>query len=271
MTSKHDQIIARDAVFAPRATTRIWLEEPSEQNPYIAKRARCHGYDLLDLMRQCTFVEVMYLLFRGELPSREAGVLLEQLMIGLINPGPRHPATRAAINAGIGKTLPEHILPISLQVLGGKYLGAGSVDEAMRFIRSNIKKSPTDVAKVQLESYSPPEEGDVSLVAGFGSYYGDTDLQTAQVADQLRTLPGDHQALDWGCEFAAAIAAQKMGWLAQGLAAAVFCDLGFQPRAGAGLYQLLSAPGLLAHGVEYANKPITALPRISDDHYVIES
>lgn len=60
------------------------------------------------------------------------------------------------------------------------------------------------------------------------------------------------------------------GWLATGVAAAAFCDLGFMPRAAAGLFQLLCAPGLLAHGVELANKPVTALPWISDDDYVIE-
>lgn len=270
VTHKHDEIIARDAVFAPRASTRIWLEESSEQNPYIAQNARCHGYDLLELTQQRSFIEVLYLLFRAELPNQDEARLLEQLMIALINPGPRHPAVRAAVNAGIGKTLPEHILPISLQVLGGEYLGAGSVEDAMRFVRSDVKKSPKEVAEALLETYSPPAEGDSNLVAGFGSYFGDIDLLTQRIADQLALLPGDHRALDWGCRFTAAIAKNKMGWLPQGLAAAVFCDLGFQPRAGAGLYQLLSAPGLLAHGVEYANKPITSLPRVSDEHYVIE-
>ena len=61
-----------------------------------------------------------------------------------------------------------------------------------------------------------------------------------------------------------------MGWLSVGVAAAVFADLGFHPRYGAGLFQLLSAPGLLAHGMEQANKPITAMPFVSDNAYVID-
>ena len=62
-----------------------------------------------------------------------------------------------------------------------------------------------------------------------------------------------------------------MGWLATGVVAAVLTDLGFPPRAAAGIYQIISAPGLLAHGVELANKPLTAMPFISDEDYIIES
>ena len=55
-----------------------------------------------------------------------------------------------------------------------------------------------------------------------------------------------------------------------GIAAAVFTDLGFSPRAGAGLFQLLGAPGLLAHGAELANKPVTAMPFVKDENYAIK-
>lgn len=61
-----------------------------------------------------------------------------------------------------------------------------------------------------------------------------------------------------------------MGWLTTGVVAAVLAELGFQPRAAAGLYQYLCAPGLLAHGIEMSNKPVTSMPFISDKNYVIE-
>ena len=36
---------------------------------------------------------------------------------------------------------------------------------------------------------------------------------------------------------------------------------------GRSLFQLLAAPGLLAHGLEMANKPLSAMPFVSDDNY----
>jgi citrate synthase len=84
------------------------------------------------------------------------------------------------------------------------------------------------------------------------------------------TLPGAGKILNWTNEFAHALLSHKMGWLPAGLAAAVFVDLGFQPRLGPGLFQLISAPGLFAHGIELANKPLTSMPFINDENYVIE-
>ena len=52
-----------------------------------------------------------------------------------------------------------------------------------------------------------------------------------------------------------------------GLAAACFVDLGFTPIASACLYQLAAAPGLLAQGLEMANKELTAMPFVNDRNY----
>lgn len=262
---------ARKDTYAQNITTRIWQETPSATNPYVATQAHCHGYDLLDLIQQRSFCDVLYLLFRGELPSAEQAKMLESLMVALINPGPRHPATRAAINAGIGKTHPEHMLPIALSVMGGKYLGAGDIESSMRFIRTSMKKPPKAVAADLLATCDQPDRGDISVAPGFGSYFGSSDTLTQNIANQLSELPGQWDALQWCQQFVAGLPSHHFGWLPQGLASAVFCDLGFLPRAGVGLYQLISSPGLLAHGLEFANKPITAIPRVSDENYVIES
>ena len=66
----HEKVRSRNEAFTQRTATRIWHEEPSEDNPYIAASALCHGYDLFELMEKRSFVEVFYLLFRGELGCR---------------------------------------------------------------------------------------------------------------------------------------------------------------------------------------------------------
>lgn len=270
MKGEQRKVRSRNEVFARRTATRIWQEQAMEENPYIAASCRCYGYDLLELMEKRSFVDVLFLLLRGDLPSREQAMLLESLMIALINPGPRHPATRAAMLAGVGKTDPVHILPISLSILGGSHLGAGSVEEGIRFFRKQLKKEPQMVAREIMADSSPPDEGDWHPAPGFGSRFGNIDKIPEQIAKRLKGLAGVGKALPWGCDFAEVLQPHGVGWLLTGLAAAVFSDLGFQPRAGAGLFQLLSAPGLLAHGLELANKPITAIPFPSDEDYYIE-
>lgn len=270
---KRVKVQSRNEPFSARAATRIWAEQPSSDNPYIATSALCHGYDLFALMEKRSFVDVFYLLFRGELPSAAEAQLLQTLMIALINPGPRHPATRAAMNVGVGKTNPLHILPIASAVLGGEYQGGGEVENAMRFLRKYQKTKPVDWQHLATDQDSADETADempTSTTPGFGKRHGGIDLMAAGIAERLVTLDAAGKALKWGNEFAKTLAPNGSGWFITGVAAAVFADLGFQPKAGGALFQLLGAPGLVAHGLEVANKPITAMPYVSDDNYTIE-
>ena len=269
---KHDQVRSRNEPFVHRVATRIWSEIPSEDNPFIATHALCHGYDLFELMEKRSFVDVFYLLFRGELPTKAEAQLLQTLMIALINPGPRHPATRAAMNVGVGKTAPVHILPIATAVLGGEYAGGGIVEESMRFLRKQQKLDAQQVAATLLAQYESAANVDeqLTIAPGFARHNGGVDLLAKNIALQLCALEASGKALQWGCQLAAHLETQGIGWMTTGIAAAVFADLGFQPRAGGSLFQLLGAPGLVAHGIELANKPITAMPFVSDENYVIE-
>ncbi len=270
MVKRTKKVTRRDDSYAKKISTRIWHEQPSETNPYIAQQSRCHGYDLIELVKGRSYVEVLYLLFRGDLPTEQEAAIFEQLLISFINPGPRHPATRSAIVAGVGKTDPVHILPIALSTLGGNFQGAGEVEPAVRFLRKNVKKPPEQVALALLGEGTKPVEGDWSIAPGFGSYYGGTDLMAEQLAQQLETLPGCGKLLSWGNSFSHALHEQQMGWLKTGVAAAVLADLGFLPFACASLYQLINAPGLLAHGLEYCKKPMASYPFPEDKNYVIE-
>lgn len=269
---KHDQVRSRNEPFVQRVATRIWNELPSDDNPFIASHALCHGYDLFELMEKRSFVDVFYLLFRGELPGKADAQLLQTLMIALINPGPRHPATRAAMNVGVGKTNPVHILPIAAAVLGGEHAGGGIVEESMRFLRKQQKLDAQQVASNLLQQYETTTNADEQflIAPGFGRHQGGVDLLAKNIATQLCALEASGKALQWGCQLAASMESQGIGWMTTGIAAAVFADLGFQPRAGGSLFQLLGAPGLVAHGIELANKPITAMPFVSDENYVIE-
>ncbi len=261
---------SRNEPFVDRVATRICQEVPSAHNPYIAESCQYHGYDALELAKKRSFSDVIFLLQAGELPSEQASQLFETLLVLLCNPGPRHPATRAAMNAGVGKTNPAHILPISQSVMSGEHLGGGEVSACMTFLRKHRKNVPAEIAHELIAESERPEAGDWHIAPGFGSRFGDIDIIPERNAALLMTLPGKGLALDWANEFVKPLHEHNTGWLITGLAAAVFLDLGFHPRAGAGLFQIASSPGLLAHGLELANKPRTAMPFPDDEHYFYE-
>jgi citrate synthase len=263
------EVTKRDEKHSTRPITRIWQEVPAPDDPYNPTQALCHGYDLFALVKNVSFIEVLYLLFRGELPSASQAELLEKWWIASINPGPRHPATRAAMNAAVGKTNAVHFLPIALSVLGGGHLGAEEVRQAMRFMRKHLEDDPQSVAEELLQSPRPPA-GDWHIAPGFGTRFGGLDRIANQTAALLAELSGAGPAARWASRFVQVLTPNELGWLDPGVAAAVLLDLGFDEYAAMGLFQLSRAPGVLAHGIEMVGQPTTALPFPDDDHYLIE-
>jgi citrate synthase len=263
---QHRAVESRHAPFVERTVTEIWLEKSTAENPYIASQVYCHGYDLIELMKNRSFVDVLFLLLMGELPNTQQKQLLEATMIGMINPGPRHPATQAAMSAAVGKTNPLHILPIGIAILGGNYLGAGTIEETITFFDQHKQSDIDSTFKTLIQK----EKNQSYKIPGFGKRYGGTDPIAAGMAQHLASLDAAGEALTWGEALAKKLKPFGQNWLMTGIVAAVFSDLKIPAHLGGPLYQLMSAPGLLAHGAELIKKPITAMPFVTDDHYQIE-
>ena len=83
--------------------TRIWQEQPEPGDAFAARLARCHGYDVYgEMLGQARWVDMLFLLLRGEAPSPGQAALLEDLALALANAGPRDPAVHAAMAASTG-------------------------------------------------------------------------------------------------------------------------------------------------------------------------
>ncbi len=264
---------ARGDVFCSKVSTRVCQEITGPDNPFLAERILWHGYDVLDLMERRSLVEVIFCLLKGELPSPGQAQQLQQILILLANPGPRHAGVRAVMSASVSKTEPLHFLPIGLALMGGEQLGAAEVRAAMKFLRRNLRHNPCARATELGEALSvqPRQEGEnVAPAPGFGSCFGGVDHFAGAAAARLHKSFPENAALAWGMDFAAGLESVNAGWRVTGLAAAVFAELGFTPNVGGCLFQLASSPGLLAHGIELTGKALTDMPFVSDSRYHYE-
>ncbi|MEH6627005.1 MAG: hypothetical protein V7739_11205 [Motiliproteus sp.] len=256
--------------FCEQISTEIWREKASPDNAYLVDEVRCHGYDHLALINHKSLSEVIYLLMQGELPNDGQKILFERLLISLINPGPRHNATRAVMNAAVSRTHISHLLPIGLTVLGGENQGSHDVFKAMKYLQRSQAKCPAETA-AGLSDHCAPEAGDQHLVPGFGSLYGTQDCYSKKLLANLESTGHTGQYVAWANQFVTALVQPHCGWLISGVAAAVLLDLGFSPHQGELVYQLARLPGLAAHGAEKFAKPITDMPFIAEDNYVIDN
>lgn len=250
---------ATEARARPDFTTSICLEEPQAHNPYVAERRFIAGYDVAELWRNRPYGDVLLLLLTGELPTPAQRRLLEVLLIGLLNPGPRHPAVRAAMLAGVSKTAPEHLLPIGLLTGSGTRGGALEAERAWAFISTHLAEAPAGFAGKCLV--------DGSETPGFGSSFGTLEPIWQQLATDLIAVMPEQPALRWCREFAAVLASRQQGWLPPGLVAVAGLALGLSARMTLGLFQLAIAPGVMAHGMEQTHHPISSNPMLGDEQY----
>lgn len=269
---KNIDVTKRGDAFCEKVSTAIWNEIPSNDNPYHATEARCHGYEHLSLINNKSFSEVLFLLFQGELPSKSQIKLFDTLLLSVIHPGPRHNASRAAMNAAVSKTNASHVLPLALNVLGGEWQGSREVFESMKFLSKSQHIPAVECAHEHIALAGDISElvGDWTLIAGFGSTYGSADTYSQKLADNITFNCELGSSFKWAVEFVAAITKLNVGWRVTGLFAAVLTDLGFTPYQGELLFQIASAPGIAAQASEKSEGHITEMPFVPDESYIIE-
>jgi len=271
MNSRKVNIESRNEQFSAKIKSRITLEIPSKDNEFLSKTTYTHGYNVLDLMDHCNPIDNLFLIFKGELPNALENKILTKLSIFLMNQGPRNAASRAGANAGVGRTDVNHILPIAVMGMSGNYGGSKEVENAMRFIKHNIDKDASRVAKQCLVDAPDDEEGDWIIAPGFGTDFRGQSPFLLDVKDRFIKDCPDEGHLAWCQKFIDNLPSDKnCGWRLASIVAGVLLDLGIPPRVGAGLFQILASPGALAHGVSFADKPITEIPFLKDEDYEIK-
>lgn len=232
--------------------TRIWREEPEPGDRHAATAAYCHGYDVYgEMLGRARWVDMLFLLFRGEAPSAAQVGLLESLAVALANPGPRDPSVHAAMCGGACGSPAAASLMAALAVGAGGLSGGREVLLAMEawadcetdIVRWQQHFSQRVAAKIS--GWYPPEHA-----PGFDPRRTAPTRVVLQTLDCLAGLsPGprlvwlkDHRVrLETATGTALALA---------GVAAAAYADLGFSPEEGEMLHLLLRLPGAAVHALE---------------------
>ena len=233
--------------------TRIWQEEAEPDNAFAALSCHCHGYDVYgDLLVHASWIEYLFLLFRGEAPSAQQARLLEGLAIALANPGPRDAAVHAAMCGGVGGSTSASCLMAALAVGAGASGGAREVFNAME----DWQTRGTDLALWQTGLRVKPvdDPADVWPAAGhpagfdpYGVRCTGPVLQTLahlsvlDCASSLAWLQANRSSLE---------SAAGLPLAMSGVAAAALRDLGCTPEQGEMLHLLLRLPGAAVHALE---------------------
>ena len=233
--------------------SQIWDEEPEADNPFVAAKCFCAGYDVYDeLLARASWAEYLFLLFKLDRPQPWQADLLERIAVAIANPGIRSHTVRAAMCAGVGGSTAASSLMAALAVGAGKLDGARDVFLFM----SGWRECGEDLEKWKDLITDPPKAvraevwGEIEHPPGFDPNGVSCATPVIKTLNEL-TKHSQGTGLKWLLEQRVQIEQITQLPLAMsGVIAAAFTDLEMTPEQGEMLYLLLRLPGAAAHALE---------------------
>ena len=232
-----------------------WRTAIIEMRPGVI---RFRGYPIEQLIGRISFAQMIWLMTRGEMPSRAQGELLEAALTAGVDHGPQAPSiaiARMAATCGVGL---NNAIASALNVLGDVHGGAGEQTvELFEAIAEREARGEAEGAAVEAAlAEFVAQRG--KFVPGYGHRFHPIDpraprlLELVDAAARAGVVDGRFARIGRAVE--AALAARKGGrripMNIDGATAVIYAELGFPAPLARGLFCLSRAVGILAHAWE---------------------
>src|SRR5512139_1964861 len=215
------------------------------------------GYPIEQLIGRVRFPEMIWLMLRGELPTPAQADLLEAALVPGVDHGPHAPSiaiSRMAVTCG----LPVNgAMASAVNVLDDIRGGAGQqCMERYREIDAEAGANG-DLVAAAAKVLAKHRDAGEKIMPGFGHRFHPIDPRVAPLyallerAEAAGEIGGRYARIGRAVE--AALKAHKGKLIPMnidGITAVIFCELGFEPELGRGLFILSRSVGILAHAWE---------------------
>lgn len=220
---------------------------------------RFRGYAIEDLIGRIGFVEMIWLMTRGELPDARAARLLEAALVAAVDHGPQAPSiaiARMAMTCGVGI---NNAMASAINALGDVHGGAGEQCVALYHdIAGRMDADGLPMAEAVGAAIAALREAGVAHVPGFGHRFHPIDpraprlLALAEIAAKEGVIGGRFVAIGRAVEkvIAERRGGRRVPMNIDGATGVIFAELGFPPLLCRGLFILSRSVGALAHAHE---------------------
>ena len=219
-----------------------------EPNHLITK-----GYRQEDLIGNVSFPDVVYLMLRDELPSKNHSKMMDAILTACIDHGVTPPSSMASrIVASGGVPLPTAVAAGILSI--GDAHG-GAIEKGAKFMQEGVSRMKREKIKVEEMARILVEESREKhkRILGFGHRIHTLDPRTRrlfQLANELN-IARDNVSLSKAIEIELEKSTgKKLPINVDGAIAAIISDMGFDWRLGKAFFLLGRVAGLTAHVYE---------------------
>jgi citryl-CoA lyase len=212
-------------------------------------KIQIRGYDITQVMDKLSYAETVFLILKGELPSKAEAEMMRAILVSSVDHGCSPPSalgTRTVLSGGN---------PLNAAVAGGVLVigdsHGGAIENAAKIMQEWAKKDG-DVQALAGELVAFMKENKKRM-PGFGHRLHNIDPRTLKLFEiaAKNNFSGRHIEL---CKAIESALAEKLGKKlpinVDGAIAAVISDMGFDWRLGKGFFIISRVPGLIAHAYE---------------------
>lgn len=243
----HDQVSIGDV-------TAWWRTAITDIEP---EEIRFRGYPVGELIGRVGFAEMAWLLLRGELPTSGQARLLETGLVAAVDHGPQAPsiaAARMAATCGVGL---NSAVATGVNLLGDVHGGAGQQCMALLYGTARDAEQSARPISEEVAGVLDRHRDAGRLVPGFGHRFHARDPRRDPLLDAVSAFvaeggsDGRHLAVAIELERQLSTGRSRpVPMNIDGATAVIYCELGFPPELGRGLFVLARSVGILAHAWE---------------------
>jgi citrate synthase len=232
-----------------------WRTSIIEMSPGVI---RYRGYPIEELIAQrVSLAQMIWLMTRGELPTKAQGALLEAALMSAVDHGPQAPSiaiARMAATCGVGL---NSAMASAVNVLGDVHGGAG--EQAVELYQDIAERidagAPQDDAvRDGLQAFAAAHG---KVISGFGHRFHPVDPRSAPLLALVDEAAARGEISGRFAEIGRAVEAHLSAGKGKpipmnidGATAVIYAELGFAAPLARGLFCLSRSVGILAHAWE---------------------
>ena len=215
------------------------------------------GYPIQDLIGNVGFVDTIWLMLRGELPTHAETALLEAALVASVDHGPQAPSIAIARMATTCGAPVNGAMASAINVLDDIHGGPGQqCIELYLEIDAELERlgDLEEATRVVLQRHR--DEG-VKYVPGFGHRFHPLDPRTPRLLSLVDEATADGTVNGRFARIGRAVEdaisegkPRRIPMNVDGVTAVIYCELGFTPEMGRGVFILARSVGILSHAIE---------------------